>query len=98
VDSPRHLEFLKLACRELELFSLPGVGTFVRKKIPARLDPEKKVLLPPSESIELVSGRFDSTEAFLQLLCEKQDWEKSKAQDVLEEMATDLVVFFYRKL
>jgi hypothetical protein len=47
---------LQLAFRHLDAFSVPQVGTFVRKRVAAQIDHQSKRILPPHEIFMLEAG------------------------------------------
>ena len=47
---------LRAAFSHLDTFSVPGIGTFVRRNIPAKIDQENKKILPPSQQFALEIG------------------------------------------
>lgn len=47
---------LRAAFRHLDTFSVPGIGTFVRRNVPAKIDQQSKKILPPSQEFSLEIG------------------------------------------
>ncbi len=58
---------LQLAFQQLEVFSIPGVGTFRRSHFPAHIDRETNIIRPPGERFILEKGEryVDRLEKFL---------------------------------
>ncbi|MCS7073345.1 MAG: hypothetical protein NZ108_02650, partial [Bacteroidia bacterium] len=55
------LNLLIIAFRELDEINLAGIGLFRKVRIPAKIDPEKNIIYPPSETFEFISGSTDGT-------------------------------------
>jgi hypothetical protein len=54
--SPDPQSALQVAFRQLDNFSVPGVGTFTRSRVGAQMDHQKKRILPPHERFVLEQG------------------------------------------
>lgn len=82
---------LVAACRELQQFSLPGVGTFVRVQEPARLDPVTRMLHPPRERLQLIAGRQENPEALLGFWVAHYRTTPAEAQREIEQLSEAVV-------
>jgi hypothetical protein len=80
-----HKAFLAIAFRELERFSLPGVGTFVRESKPARVDPKTKQLQPPSSYIKLEPGERNLMQLY-QYLGDQANLRREQAEKYAQEL------------
>lgn len=84
--------YLLLALHELDHFSVPGVGTFVRRREKARFDPESNKLFPPQEVTELKRGD-DMLDAFVQFLVVKTQKPRVEAENLAREIGTTVVQY-----
>lgn len=84
--------YLLLALHELDHFSVPGVGTFVRRREKARFDPETGQLYPPLEVTELKRGD-EMLDAFVGFLEAKTGKPRGEAENLAREIGTTTIQF-----
>ncbi|MDX2062588.1 MAG: hypothetical protein SFY70_05970 [Bacteroidia bacterium] len=84
--------YLLLALHELDLFSVPGVGTFVRRREKARFDPTTQELHPPIESVELKRGD-EAAAAFVRFLVQKTGKPQSEAETLARDIGLTVVQY-----
>jgi hypothetical protein len=85
--------YLLLAFRKLEVFSIPSIGTFVRKTTPAQLDEEKKTIYPPNEYIEFKPQQFRQPDALAELLAASLNISVIQARQVSVKIGAALLAY-----
>ncbi|MCS6905135.1 MAG: hypothetical protein NZ576_07105, partial [Bacteroidia bacterium] len=89
--------YLLLAFRGLKVFSIPGVGTFVRKNLPAHLDEAHQIIYPPSEYIEFIPNQYQQVNAFVQLLEQSLNIPPHKAQAAADKIGKSLIEYLEKQ-
>lgn len=74
------------AMRNLAAFSLPGVGTFVRKLVPAKFDPSGKQLAPPSHTFEITAEQPAAVVNLVRFIEQRTELSSEQAQQVAQSM------------
>lgn len=69
---------------------LGDIGTFVRKEQPARWDPEKNVIFPPTVVLDFVKG-FDAQLSFSDYLVESEGLSPEEANSMAHNLQTKIV-------
>lgn len=84
---------LQLAFQQLEVFSIPGVGTFRRSYFPAHIDRETNVIRPPGERFILEKGEryLDKLEDFISRSIESGEEASGKVVEGVADIRTWLV-------
>jgi hypothetical protein len=85
--------YLLLAFRKLEVFSIPSIGTFIRKTSPAQFDEEKKTIYPPKEYIEFKPQQYRQPEALAELLVSSLNISAKQAQQVSAKIGEALLAY-----
>ncbi|MBX3101306.1 MAG: hypothetical protein KF690_02220 [Bacteroidetes bacterium] len=85
------LAYTQLAFRELRQFSIPGIGTFVKKLAGAQVDMTRNVIYPPAERFEFTPGGATYAAQFVGLLERKQHMAAAQASAVVEELGQALL-------
>lgn len=80
-----HKAFLAIAFRELERFSVPGVGTFVRQAKPASIDPKTRQISPPGSYIQLEEGERHLVQLY-QYLADRGSLRREQAEKYAQEL------------
>jgi hypothetical protein len=85
------LAYTQLAFRELRQFSIPGIGTFVKKLSGAQVDMAQNVIYPPTERFEFTPGGATYTRHFVELLERRQHMDADAATQTVEELGQALL-------
>ncbi len=76
---------LIVAIRQLDTFSVPGIGTFARKRVAAQIDHQTKRILPPQERFVLEPGE-DQVQLLQDFLGRYYNLTAEKAQALSDEI------------
>jgi flagellar basal body-associated protein FliL len=84
------LPYLKLALRELEKFSIPGIGTFVREQQQSKIDTARSEIYPPEENIRIEPGE-QHLRPLRDLFSDKLGIDAQQAEHILQSMGKYLI-------
>lgn len=84
------VQVLIRALSKWPVLRLGDVGTFIRKEQPARWDPEKNVIYPPSVVLDFVKG-FSSQLTFFDYLVDNEGFSQEEALLVAHNLQTKIV-------
>jgi hypothetical protein len=92
-DTFPYESYLLLAFRKLEVFSIPSIGTFIRKISPAQFDEGKKTIYPPKEYIEFKPQQYRQPDALAELLASSLKISATQAQQVSAKIGKALLIY-----
>ncbi len=84
------LPYLKLALRELDQFSIPGIGTFVREQQQSKIDTARSEIYPPEENIRIEPGE-QHLRPLRDLFSDKLGIDAQQAEHILQSMGKYLI-------
>ncbi len=85
MTSEQAIAYIAAALVHLEEFSLPKVGTFKKVYLPAKIVPQKKVIIPPITKFELERGER-KTETFIRFLVNEYGLREEEARNITEDL------------
>jgi len=85
-----YIPYLKLALRELERFSVPGLGTFVRESAKAQIDTIKNEIYPPEDKIRIEPGEKYERK-LRELLADRLKLDLQSAENLAQGLGKSIV-------
>jgi hypothetical protein len=84
-----HVSTLSQALSELEQFSVPYVGSFIRQVQQARIDPQKNVVFPPYETLIFVPYTSQYTHHLVEWIQKNRSVQGQTAHQLVEQLGTE---------
>jgi|GEM_PF-5520708 len=84
-----HVSTLSQALSELEQFSVPYVGSFIRQVQQARIDPQKNVVFPPYETLIFVPYTSQYTHHLVEWIQKNRSIPGQAAHQLVEQLGTE---------
>lgn len=81
--------YLRNAFKELDAFSLPGIGTFRKVHLSATLDDEQQKVYPPKVDIEF-SPQVDTRLSFTRYLTQQIQMRQEEAERIVRDICGDI--------
>ncbi len=85
MTSEQAVAYIAAALVHLEEFSLPKVGTFKKVYLPAKIVPQKKIIIPPITKFELEKGER-KTDLFVRFLMNEYGLREDEARAITQEL------------
>ena len=88
--------YLSQALLTLDVFSAPNIGTFYRKPVPARIDPETNQIHPPGFRVEFIPFSQTHVEDFERFLSALHDLSEDEAKTLAGNISARAAGLLYR--
>lgn len=91
-----HVSTLCQALTELEQFSVPHVGSFIRQIQQARIDPQKNVVFPPYETLIFVPYTSQYTHHLVEWMQKNRSLQSSVAHQMAEQLGEETSEYLHQ--
>jgi nucleoid DNA-binding protein len=82
--------YIKELILKNECVILPGLGGFISKYCPANIDPEKKILTPPSKEIEFLKDLKKDNGLLVNYIAKKKNIFNTRARRLVEDFMREI--------